>query len=194
MKLADALKEKGNPFWIPDCHRNELPEFFKSLGFSVGAEIGVHKGEYSEKFCQAGLTIYAIDNWQRPGIYEKAVSRLKRYKNCTIIKKASIEAVKTFQSASLDFVYIDADHRFPFIAEDLFYWSEKVRKGGIISGHDYLDTRANPDESIRAVGPIVDAFIKTFQIDNFYIFGHPLPADKEQANNRTLSFMFFKYW
>ena len=33
--------------------------------------------------------------------------------------------------------YIDANHTFEHVYADIGYWLLKVRKGGIISGHDY---------------------------------------------------------
>ena len=193
MKLIDAIKEKGNPFEIPDCSRDDLPEFFKELGYKVGAEIGVFKGEFTEKFCKAGLTMYAIDNWKRGRVYIKAKRVLEPYKNCTVIRKTSMEAVADFSARSLDFVYIDADHRFPFIAEDLYYWYWTVKKGGIIAGHDYLNSR-DPSNNGTHIKSVVDAFVSTFGIKNFYILGRSMPLDKMGPNDKMLSYMFFKEW
>ena len=195
MKLVDAIKEKGRPFNVPDCSRNELPEFFKEMGFKVGAEIGVFKGEFTEKFCKAGLSMYAIDDWRRNRIYKKAKRLLEPYKNCTIIKKTSMEAINDFPAgSSLDFVYIDGDHRFPSIAQDLYYWCRRVKRGGIIAGHDYLDTR--PEGKMRGceVKSVVDAFINASSTENFYIFGRSKPIDEEEYYDKVLSFMFFKHW
>lgn len=41
--------------------------------------------------------------------------------------------------ASLDFAYIDAQHHFEAIREDIELWYPKIRRGGILSGHDFLD-------------------------------------------------------
>ena len=51
MKLRDAIKEKGNPFWIPDCTRDELPQFFVELDFKVGVEVGVSRGGNIVDYC-----------------------------------------------------------------------------------------------------------------------------------------------
>jgi len=195
MKLSDAIKKVGNPFKIPNCSRDELPEFFKNLGFKVGAEIGVYKGDFTEKFCKADLKMYAIDPWANRGrMYQRVRARLRKYKNCTIMRKTSVEAVNDFAARSLDFVYIDADHRFPFVAEDLYYWYWRIKKGGIIAGHDYLDTR--PGEAYRSaqIQSVVDAFVKSFNIPNFYIFGRSKPMSKEELDDKMLSFMFIKNW
>ena len=53
-----------------------------------------------------------------------------------IIEKSSLEAVKTFQDNSLDLVFLDADHRYLKVIDDLNAWWPKVKPGGIFCGHD----------------------------------------------------------
>ena len=63
MKLIDGIKHKGKPFEIPDCSRDDLPELFLQLGFKVGVEIGVFRGDYTEVLARSGLKIYGVDPW-----------------------------------------------------------------------------------------------------------------------------------
>ena len=48
-----------------------------------------------------------------------------------------MEALKDFNDNSLDFVFIDGNHTFEYVVEDIAQWSKKVKVGGIVSGHDY---------------------------------------------------------
>lgn len=206
MKLIEAIKLTGKPVQVPDCPRNELPQFFADLGFKTGAEIGVYKGEYAARFCQVGLTTYAIDPWlayKGAGPHQESQARqdflfghasrlLAQYKNAVVIRKTSMDAVKDFKPESLDFVYIDGDHRFPSIAQDLSEWYLRVKKGGIVSGHDYFTTPPSQIYSICHVKPVLDAFIETFEIPNFFVFGRSKPIELEGRNDKTLSWMFFK--
>lgn len=206
MKLIDGIKLKGSPAEIPDSSRDELPEFFKEMGFKVGAEIGVHKGAFTEQFCKAGIKMFAIDPWmayegagrsqqaqkRQDFLYGHTQRTLAPYKDCTIIRKTSMDALKDFADGSLDFVYIDGDHRFPYIAEDIFHWYSKVRKGGIIAGHDYFCTDPGANNVLCHVSHVVDAFAKTFQIENYYIFGRSKPLEQEARNDKTLSWMILK--
>jgi hypothetical protein len=54
-------------------------------------------------------------------------------------RKLSEEAVGAFPNDSLDFVYIDANHEFNAVLQDIRGWFPKVRPGGVLAGHDFLD-------------------------------------------------------
>ena len=123
----------------------------KELGFKTGVEIGTRVGTYAKELCIAlpSLKLYCIDPWKeypgynesfRPGEierqYEEVKSRLAPY-NCIIIKKESMEAVKDFEPNSLDFVFIDANHDYKYVLEDINEWTKIVKPGGIIFGHDF---------------------------------------------------------
>lgn len=207
MKLLNAIKvEKGRPFYVPDCPRDKLPEFFKQMGYKVGAEIGVYKGAYTKLFCEEGFQMYAVDPWSAYGgagrtqkrqerqdfLYEHTTRELAPYNNCTIIRKTSMDALNDFEDGSLDFVYIDGDHEFSHVAADLVGWSKKVRVGGAISGHDYWCTDPNARNLVCHVGPAVDAFVKVFGIESFYTFGRSKPLKEELKDDRYLSWLFFK--
>lgn len=178
--------------------RDDLPKYLKSLDFKVGVEIGVFMGEFTKLFCEQGLEICAIDPWdgydgagrtekvqEKQDInYKHTKELLAPYDKCKIIRKTSMEALKDFENESLDFIYIDGNHKFQYIAEDLYEWYYKVKKGGVISGHDYFYTQPLANNVLCHVGPVVDAFVKIKEIENLYIFG--------QKGDKTLSWMFFK--
>ena len=44
---------------------------------------------------------------------------------------------KAFPDSFFDWVYIDANHVAPYVAEDISAWWPKVKPGGVFSGHDY---------------------------------------------------------
>jgi len=131
--------------------RLHLAQLFNTLGYRVGAEIGVSKGLHSKQLCQTieGLKLFLIDPWagyDTPQItderanarLEACVKRLAQY-NVEYVRKTSMEAVRSFEDNSLDFVYIDGLHTFDAVMSDLIFWSPKVRSGGIVAGHDYLE-------------------------------------------------------
>src|SRR5579859_2803892 len=173
MKLNDAIKEKGKPFMVPGCSRNELPQFLIEKGCKVGVEIGVCRGEFTKKLAEVGLSVFGVDPWQsfrgqgkagksqkiQEDNYNYAKNLLSSYKNCLLKRKTSTEAVEDFELNSLDFVYIDGDHRFKAVADDIYEWYLRVRNGGIISGDDYNLTPPYATHLICQVSPVIDAFI-----------------------------------
>ena len=172
--------------------REKLVDLFVEKGLKVGAEIGVEQGEYTEVLCKSGLEIYAIDAWKAykgyrdhvnqkklDGFLEKVKERLAPY-NCHIMKGFSLDAIKHFKDGSLDFVYIDANHRFIDIAQDIWHWSRKVRKGGIVAGHDYKIFPGKYGLDACHVKYVVDAWAKSNNIE--------ISATKE----RTPSWFYIK--
>lgn len=184
--------------------RSDLPNYFVKMGYKIGAEVGVYKGAFTEKFCKVGLKMYAIDPWmayqgggrtqaeqdRQDFLYGHTRRVLDRYKNCTIIRKTSLEALNDFENESLDFVYIDGDHSFRFFAEDLVEWTKKVRKGGCVSGHDYFYYGPKSTNLICQVSPVVDAYVKAFEINSLYVFGQD--KDAKDKDDRYPSWMFIK--
>lgn len=204
MKLIDGLKQKGRPFEIPDCSRDDLPQFFVDIGFKVGAEIGVDKGEFSEKIARTGLKLFAVDPWhydddyfdrhsqnRLDSFYERTKAILSPFSNAKIIRKTSMEAVKDFPNDSLDYVYIDGNHQLKYVIEDLVEWSKKVRPGGIISGHDYIYTNPKTQAGICHVIYAVNAFTAAYKIRNWYLLGRGERREGE-VRDRFRSWMWIK--
>lgn len=204
--ISNGIKLTGAPAEIPDCSRDDLPTFFVEMGYRVGAEIGVYKGEFTEKFCQAGLAMYGIDPWLAYGIdkgspkmqdvsgsnYSATKNRLKIYTNCTIIRKTSMEAVTDFPDNSLDFVYIDGDHELKFVTEDIREWTKKVKPGGTIAGHDYVKFRPRTlGGGICDVIAAVNTYTQANRIKKWYVLGRK-EAPPGEKRDRWRSWMWIK--
>lgn len=119
-------------------------------------EIGVFKGKNAvvlrEEFPDAHL--YLIDPWilsspylesgtavsKKQIIYDEAFQRVqtlfKHDTNVTIIKKTAADAAAEIPN-HLDLVFIDANHEYAEVKENILTWKRKVRSGGILSGHNY---------------------------------------------------------
>ena len=70
-------------------------------------------------------------------IFDQAKKNLKGC-NVEFIRKPSLAAVKDFERNSLDYVFIDGDHRYNAVAVDIVEWSRIVRPGGIVAAHDFF--------------------------------------------------------
>ena len=127
------------------------------LGRAV--EVGVQDGWFSEKILSRwrGEHLLSVDPWlaapsdeyvdianrsqdEHDAAYETAQRRLAPFgERSTVWRMTSVEAAARIPPASLDFAYLDARHDYVSVKEDLEAWIDKVRPGGIIAGHDYLD-------------------------------------------------------
>lgn len=121
--------------------RDELGKLFQEhYKKGLGVEVGVQYGAFSLKILEHWKgTLKCIYPWADPGyeeIYEIAKARLGEER---LIRKLSIDAIANFEDESLDFVYIDACHQYLEVKRDLMMWYKKVRSGGIVSGHDYVE-------------------------------------------------------
>ena len=53
------------------------------------------------------------------------------------IKGFSYDVVNNYQDNSIDFLFIDGAHDYESVKKDLIDWYPKVKKNGVIAGHDY---------------------------------------------------------
>lgn len=116
-----------------------------------GAEVGVQEGDHSDSILkELNITkLYLIDVWETYKEYEPKFDNLRNYtmvlkrfkkdKRVEIIKAYSRDGSKEIEDGSLDFVYIDANHDYKYVYEDMDCWYPKVRKGGVLAGHDIFN-------------------------------------------------------
>lgn len=208
MRIIDGIRIlKASPAEIPDCSRREIPRFFREMGYRKGVEIGVQRGKFTRRLLRAGLQVYAVDPWlsyreyhafkgyqrHQNEVYAFAVNFLKRYPYCHIIRKKSMDAVKDFRDNSLDFVYIDGHHGFKYVVEDIYEWSKKIRRGGIISGHDYAYGRWKVyGPYVLQVKEAVDAYTKAFRIKNWWVLGRKKKKFPNEKRDQYRSWMWIK--
>jgi hypothetical protein len=123
------------------------------------AEIGVRKGDFSALLLERwhGFRLFSIDSWQHEAegmpadvsnvdqaaqehYFQLATARLAQYGvRSEILRMTSRDAARRIEDRMLDFAYIDARHDEQSVTGDLSRWFAKVRPGGILAGHDYLD-------------------------------------------------------
>ena len=84
-------------------------------------------------FCMEHLNYpckeYFIENMNSVGLMDV----INLHEGC------SWEYADRFDDESVDFIWIDASHIYPDVIRDIRNWYPKLRKGGIIAGHDYSD-------------------------------------------------------
>lgn len=151
---VDELKE--NNFWpTPWISGYDLPYILENLGDSLkGIEIGVCRAEniyYCLEFCSKIQEITCIDpyleyqDWNQfiskdivDKFYNIAILNLKKFKDKIIfIKDKSSNVYNTLIDNKYDYIFIDGEHTYEAVSEDLNNFYSKVKTGGIIAGHDY---------------------------------------------------------
>ena len=153
--------------------RNDIPLRLNELNLTgEGAEIGVLRGEYSKLILSAwkGSKLHSIDAWRHfdegyldknnpaddihEQSYQTTCKALAPFGDRSrILRMTSQEASALFRDGQLDFVYIDANHSYEACLQDIRLWYPKVRKGGVVAGHDYknITMREGPMEVKKAV-------------------------------------------
>lgn len=185
----------------------DLAKLFAELQFKVGVEIGTDQGEYAERLLQTipDLQLNCIDPWKaeayEPGYqpesfekqeffdkrYDETLKRLAPYTKATRIwRKSSMEALQHFNDNSLDFVYIDGNHDFLNVAQDMHYWLKKVKPGGILSGHDYV---RYPSRKFNHVQKVVNAYTTAYHLLPVFLV---TPTDQGMRRDRFRSWFLVK--
>ena len=70
-------------------------------------------------------------------LYRAAVKRTIGNDFLKVMRLTSVEAAKLFPDNYLDLFFIDADHTYKSMMEDIPAWMPKLAKWGVASGHDY---------------------------------------------------------
>jgi hypothetical protein len=153
LKKYNIDPNEPSPHHLSLSRWGSLTKLIREFRLEVGAEIGVERGRFSKIICQTNpqLKLYLIDAWAvYPGyrdhvsqetldeFYLETINRLKPF-NVQFIRDWSMDAAKRFDDESLDFIFIDANHDYEHCKEDIREWSKKVKKGGLVTGHDYVN-------------------------------------------------------
>ena len=133
---------------------------------SVGAEIGVHKGDFSEKILQVVQPneLHLIDPWKHEtsAVYGDAlygghakkgqVEMDQRYaevcarfempvrrQQVKIHRGYSTDVLDGFPDDYFDWVYIDGNHLYEYVKKDMDLSFRKTKTGGFVTGDDYME-------------------------------------------------------
>lgn len=177
--IVDRYKlnlNQQNPIQIPASRWHDLGHMLNDLGCKKGVEVGVYRGKFTQTLARRApnMQLTGVDAWKvYPGYkdyectdleseaYLDAVRRTKDYPQVKLINSWSVDASKTFEDESLDYLFIDANHSFEWVVEDMKAWIPKVKEGGIIMGHDYFVHKKLNFGVIQAVnGWIETHFVK----------------------------------
>lgn len=147
----------------------------------VIAEIGVREGLNSIRMMEKldVKRMYLIDHYpsyddggldrgkkEQEKYYREMIENIEPYfKKTVLIHQPSIFASSLFPDRFFDVVYIDADHSYENVKNDLNLWWNKIKIGGFLTGHDYTDGYISDDNKITSTRGVIDA-VDEFVKDN----------------------------
>jgi len=115
---------------------------------------------------QSGV-LYCIDTWKGSAnierhqqivrdfdVFSTFMLNVEAYGGIGVVRPimmTSKEAAEIFSDRFLDLAFIDGDHSYDAVREDIRLWSPKVRVGGILCGHD-CEMRADRLDRDRLYG------------------------------------------
>ena len=143
-------------------NRNEIvKKIVSKINNGVFVEIGTHSGNFADEILSNSVNsiLYCVDPYIKYDDYKDSINNITGDELFNSTKKKLInkygERVKFIRDFSkdavdlipnnIDFLYIDGNHQYNYVYEDLELYFPKVKKGGIIVGDDAVDT----NESIR---------------------------------------------
>jgi len=151
-------RAQGNP---RDLQRGRLLRLLPRE--AVCAEIGSWKGDFAAEILsdRSPRTLYLVDPWehrqeqeyegawyggtasgqdQLDAVHDSVLARFAAEIDSgqvVVVRRRSLDAAGAFADASLDWVYIDGDHRYEGVKADLEAYYSKVKPGGWLAGDDY---------------------------------------------------------
>ena len=144
-------------------------------GYVIGAEIGVFHGKTSAKLLQRNdLMLFMVDHWRGFSADGKVIANDKQQEinlktaiektefakdRRNIMRKESSEAAKEIDANSLDFVFIDANHSYESVLDDIRHWMPKLKLGGLLCGHDYANHEIEQGNEVKKA---VDEVVKFY--------------------------------
>lgn len=125
--------------------RYDLPTLIKFSRGTLGFEVGVDRGYFSHYLLRnTNLGLWSIDTWagkQAPCKLDTECSLREFGNRSRILHTSSEEAFKLAvkEQRRFGFGYIDGDHRYAAVKQDLKLWYTRMENGGVLAGHDYAE-------------------------------------------------------
>lgn len=162
---------------IKDADLRAASKFVNDLikGPLLIAEVGTCQGKNAVRMLR-GMNIdrlYLIDSYPdytdgthvrkselQENYYRVMFTNIQPYlSKITLVTKDSLFAAELFKNGAFDFVYIDGWHNYTQVKKDMEAWWPKVKKGGVLGGHDIGHIE------FPGVAKAVEGFSKDFKVE-----------------------------
>lgn len=136
-----------------------LATIMLEMKFETFVEVGCKEGRTTGFILKnvPGSRVIAIDPWMKQEASEdktketyegwdfgkiehdfwQNVGEARKQERCDMLRMTSQEAAERVGDRQYDLVFIDALHDYEHVMQDISLWWPKVRKGGVLAGHDF---------------------------------------------------------
>lgn len=135
-RLSELIAEEWGALRIPDL----LEVYNNTNRPSRILEIGCYKGVSTEFWLLHCEQVIAVDPWHDPAVRRQFLNRCGHYPNLIRLNGPSPEMLwhrKDYPYKDLDMVYIDGDHSYAAVLNDIYITLPMLREYGYMAGHDY---------------------------------------------------------
>ena len=120
---------------------------------SLAVEIGAYAGQSTQLIYTSGKfdrlvtidpfvdaydpTDIPANTYRLSAVRYNLYQRIVHYRNVLHLNLTSGEACGLFEPNSIDFLYIDGNHQYQHVMDDITHYLPKMKPRGIMAGHDY---------------------------------------------------------
>jgi len=135
-RLAELMAEQWGAARLPD-----LFELIKVAKPKSVLEIGCYRGVSTEVWLLHCASVVAVDPWPDAIVRREFLARCSHYSHLEMIEGFSPDALAPFRikgaERTFDLCYIDGDHSYEAVVNDINACKMLVKPGEFIGGHDY---------------------------------------------------------
>jgi hypothetical protein len=190
-----------------------ITELLNNRACKKGVEIGVFKGQFSRQLLENwDGTLYMVDPWRPLGdeyidasnhknhmdAYQETMDNIRGFEDRAFMFRGLGElVVDVFEDNSLDFVYIDGNHAYDWVKQDIQLWWPKLKKNGLLMGHDYILMDWYNDSNFLDNGKDKELWMKGPESSDEYVYAGIFgvnPAVDEWAEEVNKTFLLTNEW
>lgn len=155
---------------------------------AVCAEVGVWSGQFSRAIHRISQPreCYLVDPWEylpeahkrhyrafgadgqlyMDRLHDSVARSFRHAPEMKILRAYSHIAAAQFPDGYFDWVYIDGNHYYDYVKQDLEAWYPKIKKGGYLTGDDYF---WQDEQGVGGVEKAVQEFVGTHTVTSFEV-------------------------
>jgi hypothetical protein len=155
-----SLSKPGQSGALVLKDRSKLLEHLKLKAKTV-VEVGSLYGNFAaEILAHNPMELFLVDPWLQQSqldyldisnapqatfedVYQHCVNRFEaqiKTGQLKMLRMLSHQGARLIGRDNIDLVYIDGNHSYNWVLADLFLWYPRIKPGGWLAGHDYLNS------------------------------------------------------